>query len=833
MKKKKNILILLLILAVTKVFSQSVDHWETIIQVGDSCKYHIPTSDLGKEWRMSEYDDGNWVHSKSGVGYGDNDDSTKVAEGTLTVYMRFHFNVHSKSDIASLLLDIDYDDGFIAYLNGGEIARANIENPVSWDMELNTVHEAGLYKGGMPERFDVSGFIQSYLVEGENVLVIEVHNESSSSSDMSSNVFLHAGITQNGILYQSTPLWFWEPEEVNLEETNLPIMIINTGGQLIPDEPRISADMGLIFNGEGQINHIGDIWNEYSGKISIEQRGESSSGFAKKSYSIELQKADGSNNNVSILGLPEENDFVLYGPYSDKTMIKNVLTYELYRKTGRWAPRTRFIEVMLNDDYRGVYVLTEKLKRDENRVDIDKITSADVLPEDMSGGYILRRDKNKNLPEDAPWWWTSTVEQPYHQRMWYEYVDPAYEELTNSQTDYIKDWMHQFDEMMSGPEFSNPTTGYRNYITVNSFIDMMFINEISKGIDNYMFSTYFYKENDSDGGRFVAGPPWDYNIGYGNVNYGESWEAAETYGWCYPQGSRTYWYERLMEDEHYRNKVYCRWSDFRNGIYSDESVTNIIDSCLNVLAEAADRNFTQYPTLGQYVWPAISPFPDTYQGEVDNLKTWLLARLEWMDNQWAISGTCTDMPPDDIALSNNTIQMDASANSVVGRLMTIDQDSDEHTYSLVPGEGGDDNGVFIIVGNKLRLSDTYPVNMKKSTYSTRIRSEDDRRKSIEKVFIIHAIDDVVSGIEDRIHDAFTLFPNPTTGTVQIMNTGQNQLNYEVCVNNLSGRQLFIYTGKLDQINADLYRDSGALASGIYLMKINAGGQMKTTRFVKL
>ena len=101
-------------------------------------------------------------------------------------------------------------------------------------------------------------------------------------------------------------------------------MIINTNGQTIPDEPRIVADMGLIYNGEGNLNVPNDAWNEYSGKISIEQRGESSQGFAKKSYSIELQNADGSNNNVSILGLPEENDFVLYGPYSDKTMIKNV-----------------------------------------------------------------------------------------------------------------------------------------------------------------------------------------------------------------------------------------------------------------------------------------------------------------------------------------------------------------------------------------------------------------------------------------------------------------------------------------------------------------------------
>jgi len=177
---------------------------------------------------------------------------------------------------------------------------------------------------------------------------------------------------------------------------------------------------------------------------------------------------------------------------------------------------------------------------------------------------------------------------------------------------------------------------------------MMFINEISKGIDNYLFSTYFYKENDNDGGQLVAGPPWDYNLGYGNVNYGQDWDAKETYGWCYPQGSRVYWYERLMEDEIYRDKVYCRWSQHRNDIFSDESIIAFIDSCVTVLGDAIDRNFTKYPTLGKYVWPAIEPYPQSYEEEVDNLKTWTLGRLAWMDEEWLNKGNCNFEAPAEI-----------------------------------------------------------------------------------------------------------------------------------------------------------------------------------------
>lgn len=413
---------------------------------------------------------------------------------------------------------------------------------------------------------------------------------------------------------------------------NLPLMIINTHGQTVERTPRVMVDMGLVDNGEGQLNHVDDEMNAYSGKIGINRRGQSSYGFPKNQYRIELQREDSSSIDVSILGLPRENDFILYGPHSDKTMMKNVLTYELFRKTGRWAPRTRFIEVIVDNDYRGIYLLTERLKRDRYRVNIQNLNNEDSIWPEISGGYILKRDKTEfSEPEE---WWESTVNQPYNKRMWYEHHHPKYKDLTQEQVSYIRDWMKKFEKMMSGNNFKDPVNGYKAHMEVESFIDMMFINEITKGIDNYNFSSYFYKENDADGGLLVYGPAWDYNIGYGNVNYGKDWDASETYGWCYTQGGRIYWFKRLMEDPEFRNKVYCRWTVFRDGIFSDSNVLSIIDSCVHVLGNAVDRNFDKYPILGEYIWPAIPPFPETYAEEVKNLEDWLLGRLQWMDEQW-------------------------------------------------------------------------------------------------------------------------------------------------------------------------------------------------------
>jgi hypothetical protein len=559
-------------------------------------------------------------------------------------------------------------------------------------------------------------------------------------------------------------------------------------------------------------------------------RGESSIEFAKKSFSIELQQADGSNNNVSLLGLPEENDFVLNGPFSDQTLVKNVLSYELFRRTGRWAPRTRFIELVLNGDYEGVYVLTEKLKRDDNRVDIDKLTSEDVTPLDMSGGYILRRDKkNKLLAEE---WWTSPVRQPYHETMWYEYYDPEVDELTTDQATYIRNWMEDFDRVMSGSGFADPTDGYRKYIRPKSFIDLMFLNEISKGIDNYLFSTYFYKENDADGGQLVAGPPWDYNLGYGNLNYGDGWNAKETYGWCYPQGGRVYWFERLIEDPHYVNQVACRWTEHREGIYSDESVLAIIDSCVTILGDAADRNFARFPTLGNYVWPAIEPYPETYEGEIDKLKVWLIARLAWMDDQWLNKGNCNTQPPADITLSNNTIPADAPGGTIIGVLNTIDPDSDSFQYSLVAGEGDSDNAKFTIL-NSLLLSNAVFDNGTQDTFSIRIASMDEAYGRYEKAFQV-----VVSGTnfaEDNKLEAgdFILYPNPSADRVQIAGTAMGNHPVSVQLIELSGKLINMYTGDLQKINLSLSNDSKALDKGIYVIRIDVEGQIITKKFIKL
>ncbi len=185
--------------------------------------------------------------------------------------------------------------------------------------------------------------------------------------------------------------------QADITSSNLPIIVIKTDSQEIVDESRIKANMGIINNGEGMINHITDPYNDYSGKISIEIRGSTSQSFLKKSYGFETQYESGENRNVSLINLPEENDWILYAPYSDKTLIRNILAYRLARELGHYAPRTKLCELIVNGEYRGVYVLIEKIKRDKNRVDISELNPDEISGDDVSGGYILKIDKKRKL----------------------------------------------------------------------------------------------------------------------------------------------------------------------------------------------------------------------------------------------------------------------------------------------------------------------------------------------------------------------------------------------------------------------------------------------------
>jgi hypothetical protein len=420
-------------------------------------------------------------------------------------------------------------------------------------------------------------------------------------------------------------------------QTNLPIVVINTFGASIPDDPKITAHLGIIDNGAGVSNNLSDPYNNYNGFVGIEIRGQSTQMYPKKNYDFETRDDAGSNLDVSLLGLPEENDWILYAPYSDKSMLRNAVSFSMGRNLDAYCSRTVFCELVLNGDYKGVYILMERIKKSEFRVDIATLKPDEVSGDNLTGGYIIKVDKLDIDFSYATDGWRSNPSPAYPNAMdiTFQYYYPESDEIMPQQKTYIKDYVTTAENTLTSTNFTDPDLGYKKYIDVPSFIDMMLLSEIAKEVDKYRYSTYFYKDKDSDGGKLFAGPAWDFNLGYGNVDY---WSPGIDYtGWLYTlvennEWGIMFWWKRLMEDMYFRDMVKTRWISLRQEALSNNHIHTTIDSILTLTEAAKDRNYERWPILGHYVWPNYDWQNNTYADEVEYFENFLFNRLQWMDN---------------------------------------------------------------------------------------------------------------------------------------------------------------------------------------------------------
>ncbi len=421
--------------------------------------------------------------------------------------------------------------------------------------------------------------------------------------------------------------------------SNLPIVILNTNNQPIPDEPKIEAFMRMIDNGQGNLNQVTDFPNAYNNKIGIERRGSTSGDFPQKSYGFETRDINGTVKDTVLLGMPAEHDWILYAPYNDKSCMRNILTYELSNEMNHYASRTVLCELVLNGQYQGIYTLMEKIKRDPNRVDISKLQPIDISGDELTGGYIIKIDKTTGGNSDG---WTSGYPAADNSTIEFLYHYPKANDIQPQQKDYIQAYVDSFETALAGPAFADPNTGYRKYSVPETFIDFLILNEISKNVDGYRLSTFFHKEKDSKGGKLRMGPIWDFNLAWWNADYCQGFDAT---GWQYdfsttcPGGWQLpTWWKRMLQDPWFQDELKCRWTTLRQTTLSNDSLYAKIDSIAQYLNQAKDRHFDKWPLLGIYTWPNPSPIPTDYAGEIAAIKSWILDRATWIDNN--IQGTC-------------------------------------------------------------------------------------------------------------------------------------------------------------------------------------------------
>ncbi len=440
--------------------------------------------------------------------------------------------------------------------------------------------------------------------------------------------------------------------------SNLPLVIINTGNQNIPDNPKIMASMGIVYNGVGVLNHTTDVYNNYNGKIGIELRGSTSQTFPKKSYGFNTWTNTGADTSAMLLGMPKESEWILSANYSDKSMMNNVLAYRLFQLMGSYAPRTRFVELIINNQYQGVYVLMEKIKRDSNRVDVSKLTTNDSLGSALTGGYILKIDKNTGSGGGGFTSNYTPLVNANGQTIFFQYDYPSDTKITQQQKHYIQLFVDSFENALHNVSLYDTLKGWRRFAGENSFVKYFILNEISKNVDGYRLSTYLYKSKDTHGNKLHIGPPWDYDIAFANANYCGG--NVDT-GWAFNFGMECsgdvfqvpFWWKKLMSDTSFQNHLKCTYDSLRTTILDTTNLFHWIDSVALFLNNAKDRNFDIWPILGLYVWPNPSPIPASYAGEIEELKIWLRKRLHWMDAH--IPGTCYPPPVSIEGVSKNSL----------------------------------------------------------------------------------------------------------------------------------------------------------------------------------
>jgi hypothetical protein len=370
----------------------------------------------------------------------------------------------------------------------------------------------------------------------------------------------------------------------------------------------------------------------------VKLRGRSSANFAKKSYGVEIQNETGDDKDVSILGMPAGEDWALISCYSfDRAFMRNAWIYEMSRQAGRWAPRTRLVEVYFNQDgdnlefadYRGVYILCENIRTGSDRVDIAKLDTTDITQPNVSGGYIFKVD----APESDEFSWQTTRGLPLSTDGASLVIHrPKLASLATQQSTYLKNYFQLFENAVftdSANNFSSRV--YREYIDSNAWADHNLFNMLAKNVDGLRLSAYFFKDRNE---KMAAGPLWDFDRSVNNTDTGDNRDSDPT-TWRGTGDATDYfnfaWWQKLFLDVEFRQIYVDRWQTMRKGPLATANVNAVLSGYLAEF-KATD---TDNPAKRDYAKWYGSATSNDITTETTNMKTWIATRSTWVDSQFA------------------------------------------------------------------------------------------------------------------------------------------------------------------------------------------------------
>lgn len=458
-----------------------------------------------------------------------------------------------------------------------------------------------------------------------------------------------------------------DPGELDYLSRPIPVLLFNVGGMTITTDIKVPGTLKVVEDHDGTLTNILQRPAALQVPIGIERRGVTSNTYYKqKPYGFETQDMAGMGTQVSFMGLPREADWVLHSCYSDKSCLRNALIYSIGREIGKasgrewWAPRTRWVEVYLDDQYWGLYLLTEKIKQDKYRISLPAPGAAD-----MSGAYMVSGEGEYSAGTGKDWM------DPLFKYFW-RFRFPSYQDITAAQKTYVQNSMTTLERLLrDDPMWKDK---YRNSIDAPSWIDYHVIQELTHNVDGYFKSVYLYKTPDAQGAKWHRGPLWDYDFALGNVNF-------DLY-YCVGRAEpfRTTLFGRPFEDTALQNEMRCRWNELRKtgGPLDLARIEATIDMFAKHITAAKQRDNAKWMTIGTYVL-ANNFVGSTYADEVAYLKYWIRKRVAWLDKN--MKGTCATTPA---PAAVTFLPMPTPARETVAR-STVDWASTTPSYVPVDG----------------------------------------------------------------------------------------------------------------------------------------------------
>lgn len=371
----------------------------------------------------------------------------------------------------------------------------------------------------------------------------------------------------------------------------------------IADEPKTDCAL-RIATGDGVV--------EFEDRAGVERRGRTSQAYAKPNYAFELRDASGIEKPTNLLGMGRESDWILDGLWVDRAMFRNELVYALYRSLApdRWAPRGRFCNVMLNGAAQGIYRLGERIKRDDDRIDI---------PADDGSGqsFVIKQDADGTLS------WMVIGDQ----RQW-KLIHPNPDQATSAQSQAVQAFLSALDVALQTPDLRDAAHDPFTLLDLDAAVDFVVMEELSKNVDAYYLSLHLWKAP-GQGAQFV---PWDFDLSMGNPVSLLGSNTNQPSGWVM---NRTPLIQGMTSVPAFRTRLAERWRQHRMGPLSNAAITAIIDRTQQTLTpEAVAANFAIWPLpdVNFNFFPLYQLYPvSSYADEVMKVRAWLEARLDWID----------------------------------------------------------------------------------------------------------------------------------------------------------------------------------------------------------